>query len=239
MIKKHDIVYILGTGSKWFNNEIRYSIRSLEKNLKNRGRIFIVGEWPHFLDTKRVIHIPAVDPAHHKLLNAMHKIRLACIDRRVSEEFILMNDDFFFLKSTDKITHYNMGTLKEGEENHRTKTGYYYRAIKETIEYLEKAGVKDPVSYELHYPMVINKEKFLEVIEPLYYAQKPVLFRSVYGNIYPTRSAKREDTKIYDLEDFKKMGKPDLISTDNKVCLEPEFQFWLRGKFSKKALCEK
>ena len=43
-----DIVYILGNGSKFNNEEIRYSLRSLEKFV-NFDRVFIVGECPKFL----------------------------------------------------------------------------------------------------------------------------------------------------------------------------------------------
>lgn len=36
-----DILYVIGRGSKWENNELRYSLRSLEKNGINVGNIFI------------------------------------------------------------------------------------------------------------------------------------------------------------------------------------------------------
>jgi hypothetical protein len=47
-----NLLYILGSGSKWQNNEIRYSIRSAEKYVGNLGRVFIVGEFPKFLSRK-------------------------------------------------------------------------------------------------------------------------------------------------------------------------------------------
>ena len=59
MQKQIDVVYVLGTGSNWDNNEIRFSLRSLAKNLKGMGRVFVVGERPAFL--QNVIHIPAKD----------------------------------------------------------------------------------------------------------------------------------------------------------------------------------
>lgn len=236
---KPDIVYILGTGSKWYDNELRYSIRSVEKNLQNYGRIFVVGEMPKFLDTRRMIYIEAKDMTGNKLLNAMHKIRIACRDKRVSDKFILMNDDFFILRKLERVANFNMGTLKEGEARHKTKRGYYYTAIQDTIKYLAEAGIDDPLSFELHYPMMLDKEAFLEVTEQPYLQQKPILFRSVYGNLTDMRSTYREDVKLYDANDFSKRPKVDVISTDNKVCLDAGFQFWIRGKFPKKAKCER
>ena len=43
-MKTLDVVYVLGTGSSWDNNEIRFSIRSVLKNLPGIGRIIIIGE---------------------------------------------------------------------------------------------------------------------------------------------------------------------------------------------------
>ena len=39
-----DVVYILGKGSVWKDNEIRYSLRSIEKHLTGFDRVFIVGQ---------------------------------------------------------------------------------------------------------------------------------------------------------------------------------------------------
>ena len=44
-----DILYCIGEGSKWNNNELRYSLRSLEKFGKNVGNIYMVGYNPGFL----------------------------------------------------------------------------------------------------------------------------------------------------------------------------------------------
>jgi len=38
-----DVVYPLSNGSHWDNNELRYSLRSLEKYALNLGRVFVVG----------------------------------------------------------------------------------------------------------------------------------------------------------------------------------------------------
>ena len=50
-----DVVYILGTGSTSNDNEIRYSLRSIEKYLIGFNVVYIVGECPKFL--KGIIHL--------------------------------------------------------------------------------------------------------------------------------------------------------------------------------------
>jgi hypothetical protein len=54
-----DVVYILGTGSYWRNNEIRFSLRALERNLRGIRKIWIVGDYPDFI--KNINHIPFKD----------------------------------------------------------------------------------------------------------------------------------------------------------------------------------
>jgi hypothetical protein len=54
-----DVVYPLGTGSVWQDNELRYSLRSLEKNFPDLGRVYVVGHKPDWLGN--VEHIPFGD----------------------------------------------------------------------------------------------------------------------------------------------------------------------------------
>ena len=51
-----DLVYVLGKGSRWQDNELRFSLRSVSKNLSNVGQIFIVGQIPDFV--KNCVHVP-------------------------------------------------------------------------------------------------------------------------------------------------------------------------------------
>ena len=74
------------------NKEIIFSVRSLQKNMLDLGKIFIVGEDPQTLPG--CIHIPAEDLHEKKWKNAHHKVREACQIEDLSEEFLLMNDDF-------------------------------------------------------------------------------------------------------------------------------------------------
>jgi len=88
-----DIVYILGTGSLAQDEEIRYSLRSIEKHMQDLDNVYVVGERPDFLIN--IKHISCKDPHGEKWKNAHHKIMTACNLGELSEEFLLMNDDFF------------------------------------------------------------------------------------------------------------------------------------------------
>ena len=233
-----DVVYILGSLSKWENNEIKYSLRSLEKNVINYGKVFVVGIFPEFLNKKTVIHIPEVDPFGHKTKNAINKILVACSDERISEDFILMNDDFIFLKEIENIVNRNNGSLDALEKLLGQKQSYYYTAIRETNKLLKMAGIEKPINYDAHYPIIINKKIFKDTMDLIDWRTNAYLYRSVYGNVSKLKSEKKPDIKIFNLKIFKENKDKDFISLDNYVVLMKEFQRWISNKFKTKSKYE-
>jgi len=238
-MEKIDVVYILGTGSRCSNTEIRYSLRSLQKNFKGYRRVFIVGEFPAWLNTARITHIPERDISTNKLVNAIYKIRKACQDTRITSKFILMNDDFFFLKPVRDIKAFQKGTLFAMKNSHETKGGYYYRAICSTYEMLKNLDIKRPMDYELHYPIMFDKKEFLKITNMVDWQNTGYIFRSMYGNLAEIPGMYRADSKAFDLDDLKEMKNRDFLSTDNKVATARDFLRFIDRKFKSKCLFER
>lgn len=147
-----DIVIPLGKGSKTENLELRYCLRSIEKFIPGRGNVFIIGEYPAFLNN--VIHIPATDinERHFKQRNICKKLLLACDDKRVSDNFVWASDDHVLLKPYDHEYYYE-STL-EGALQHFTIHQTYRFTAANTFDRLN--GGHD----YCHSPFLINKEKF-------------------------------------------------------------------------------
>lgn len=238
-MEKLDLVYILGEGSPWQDNEIRYSLRSVEKYFEGAGRIFIIGTCPNFINKEKVIHIPAEDPFNHKLKNAIWKLRIACLTRKVGNPFILMNDDFFFLRRNFHVENYHKGLLALASKRHSTHGGYYYKAIKNTIEILRDYGIKKPLNYDLHCPMVIEKDKFKKATDMVDFGVVGYLFRSFYGNYFRIGGKYRKDVKIYTWKERKELESMDFLSIDNSVSREAKFRHWMERKFPEKSRYEK
>ncbi len=97
-----DILYPIGKGSVMNNDELRYSLRSVEKHLKNFRNVYIIGQKPDFL--KDVVHIPHEDIDRSKETNIYKKILRGCQDETISDQFLFMNDDHFFLEDIDAPT---------------------------------------------------------------------------------------------------------------------------------------
>jgi hypothetical protein len=227
-----DIVYILGTGSRWHNNEIRYSIRSLEKFAPHHGRIFVVGELPEWLTG--VTHIKAADSERNKIMNARNKYLAAASDPRVSAEFVLMNDDFFLTKEVEKWVTYSRGKLDALIKRHPTQDGYYYRSLTDTKKKLDAMGITDPTDYEVHCPMIFNKEKLLGVIG-MVGSDKAYSIRTCYGNLADVEAKKTVDFKAAQIAEFAYQVKRDApyLSINDALVASEEFRNWAERKYPK------
>jgi hypothetical protein len=85
---KLDVVYPL-RHSEW--GEIEYSLKTLK--FIEHNKVVIIGEKPK---AKVDLHIPVDDIYNKANQNVIRKILMICDNPEVSEDFIIMNDDFFF-----------------------------------------------------------------------------------------------------------------------------------------------
>ncbi len=179
-----DLVYVLGTGSKWNNNEIRFSLRSVQKNLKGYRNIYVVGARPAFL--QNVIHAPAedvFDPAVNADGNMTYKLLMACKIPYLSDNFLFMNDDFVFIKPVvaAEIPWMHKGDMKDRPAQF-WKEQFYRHRLRRTFETL-RDRMQTTLQYDYHAPMLMNKHRFAEVMGQYDYAEGIGLtFRSIYGN---------------------------------------------------------
>ena len=206
-----DILYIKGSKSPNNDDELRYSLRSLI-NIKDKGRVFITGNRPVFV--QNIIHTPC-DDIGCRMINHWWKVTQTILQTDISDDFVLMYDDIFFLKEVElsKYPFYNMGQLGE----HITGTPQYRKNLEEARIWLYNHG-HNRIDFELHVPIIYNREKFLklrDVFEP--YIDKPVAPapRSIYGNIYNLPTEYREDLKIRSKND--KIGDVDCFSTSDEA----------------------
>ncbi len=157
-----DVVYILGTGSTWANNEIKYSLRSLARHLYIARHVYIVGELPRWGITE-VRHIAFPDPHRNRERNIMEKIMQACLDERISDDFLFMNDDHFFLQNyqTNAFPFYHQGDIWPHYEK-KNPNQRYARAMYNTFTLLKEHNLTTR-HYDVHYPIMINKAQFIQV----------------------------------------------------------------------------
>lgn len=192
------------------NEQLRYTLRSL-KNIPH-GKVYIAGYKPSWV--KNVRHIPVNQRFGTRFQKSANNIFYGC-KSDISQEFILMNDDFFITAKPKEIINYHWSTLQDHLNRYGSRRSQYLNIMRTTQTKLTQLGCTT-YSYELHCPMVIDKTKFIETY--IFMQRKNIPFgstRSVYGNMHKIESKNRKkDVKIY--EPTGKLPKP-FCSTTHKV----------------------
>lgn len=229
-----DVVYTLKEQDD--NEELRYSLRSLAQNMPHRN-VFFAGYMPTWV--RNAYHIPVSQDKGSKYLNSRANIMAACHDQEVSDNFVLMNDDFFILQPTDYIEWHFRDTLDNViqvfAEQHGT--GPYLRGMRRTKQILEDLGqaVHGPIkSYELHIPMIFNKRKrilMLDIQELVNPQQDLFHSNTLYGNFWSVGGRRMKDVKIYDNISLPPKHSQFLSTDDNSFRVGKVGQY-VREKFT-------
>lgn len=217
-----DCVYVCRDGN---NEELKYSIRSAEKNLPH-DKIWVVGGKPNWYKGN-FIPIKPVGGAYKNVRNSLKTIANT---PEISDSFILMNDDFFIMKEIETLKYYYSGSLREKVKSRLSTapSSLYTTFLGRTQYELERARIEDPLDYELHVPMIFEKEKLLEVVD------SPGLWRSMYGNLNNVGGEQMNDVKIYsrgvnlneygvDIEDSTFLSSDDQMFLQLKPIMEEAF----------------
>lgn len=194
-----DIVYTVKNTPT--NEELIFSLRSL-RNLPH-DRVYFVGGCPANINRAKV-KVVFTEVQATKYKSTTHNLAAAVEIKNLSENFIWMNDDFFILQKIEdplKELNLNRGTIQQVtdsflEKNENRLTKYMYGA-QQTLRYLQRIGIKDPLSYELHTPFIYNKHNVRQMFALSGIDRVPILHkRSVYGNLFMKNSTYARDVKV-------------------------------------------
>jgi hypothetical protein len=169
-----DVCYVMAecARSGSVTNELRYSLRSLV-NVPH-DRVVISGWTPDWAVNVKSV---ATRQTKTRWVNAFNNLKAAL--PYLSTEFLFMNDDFFVMEPFDRIPPFHRGPLG-GREGKSTP----YRQARESVRHiLAEQGFEDPVSYELHVPIVYNRDLLADTLA---YAESWLIAgyqRTLYGNL--------------------------------------------------------
>jgi hypothetical protein len=201
-----DYVYICRNG---INEELRYSLRSIEKNMPS-GKVWVIGYRPDWY----IGDFIAVKDVGGKFDNIRQCISVASAHKDISNNFILMNDDFFAINKIHTVQNFNGGFLKEKIQRYKElrMSPKYIKLLELTLEQLEANGIKNPLDYDIHVPITMNKEILKDALQLAYFP------RSSYGNLAKLNSTKISDVKIYQSKHINNISNIDnleIVSTDD------------------------
>jgi hypothetical protein len=195
--KAIDVVYVLGKGSSWKNNEIRFSLRAIEKNLQEFRNIWIIGEKPEWI--KGIHHIPFQDElVNNADGNIIRKVLRVCQEKALSEDFLFINDDHLIMKPiiASKIPPYHKGDMTEFNQEY-FETDFWRGRLWRTKNILKEKGYP-AYHFDCHIPIILNKKHFPKVISQFNF-EKNIGFtmKSLYANvIYGKDAPKLKGEKV-------------------------------------------
>lgn len=210
IVKMIDIIIPLGKGGHKFGDiELKYALRSIEKHLTGYGDIYLVGERPEWINTNKVYCIPARDTPLRKQFSLMSKLLMACMNERISQDFIYFHDDHYLLKPLDvsEIKNWYEGNIKE----HLSKAvGKYKTACENTMNALygmyavkpnddgvcyDYEQIEEGKYFDIHTPCIFNKTGIRD-LSHLNWKENEYIIKSLYLNINKGEDEEMEDCKI-------------------------------------------
>jgi len=170
--------------------ELRYALRSIEKNLKCEEKvIWLYGEAPTWI--RNVQHIPVHRNSrfmYSKFFDQLWKIELASRNLQIDTEFLYTYDDLYFMKpvTVDELRKPRALTdmAKEKEWFVHSDAGQnWISCMIQTLELLMAEGL--PIyNYETHLPRVYNQQLALSVLERYDSMHRAFQFATMYFNYY-------------------------------------------------------
>lgn len=161
---KVDVVYKIGATADWPEfQELKYSLRSVEKNFESLRNVYIVGNKPQWL--QNVIHIPAKDPYRtNKDGNLINKMIMASVHPDISEFFVNISDDQYFMnpvKAEDMMHPIIDNSHIQFVPN--SKLNRWQSRLKRTVDILKKNGFKHNC-YEAHCPYLLDSKNYMKTL---------------------------------------------------------------------------
>lgn len=233
-----DVLYIVGNGSVAFNQELQYSLRSLEKFCKGYNRVFITGVCPIFVKKSSVIHTPAQDIGC-RAINHWWKVNETIKRTDISKRFVLMYDDIFFCKEVD-LRFYQW--YYRGELSADPPKNLYQMMMSQTRKFLieHNAPIKN---YACHFPCIYQRDNFLSMESEFekYKTDKLGLsVRCVYGNFFKNITEFREDIKVRsNISDINSLVKTTECFSIADYAFDGTVKEWCQKELAEKSRYEK
>lgn len=240
MSKQNDIIIPLGP-SKIDHLDLKFALRSIEKNVKNYGDIWIIGDLPKWITGVNHLGVSDDPDPRFKEFNIHRKIKSACINRGISEDMLMINDDHFLLEEIDATSYpfYYKGTVTDSWIKNRSD---YRKTMNHTRRYLMDRGFDDK-NFDTHTPIIYNKKKYLTSFNeinwgtPWGYGIKTLYcsVNRIKGEYMPDLKLKKKHT----YEEVKELTKGRHVVSCTDVPMKYGLADYLEELFPEKSIYEK
>ena len=240
-----DLLYIVRQSGWGYDEELRYSLRSVAKYARNIGRVFVCGDIPEFLSDE-VITISCNNPYDRKAKNLLCRLDYAIAHSDIGERFLLSSDDIFLRKVTnlDNYPHYwkNGAEISVPEELENTKIGKIIAGAREVLARFDYPLQDYGGGHCLHWvyqELWNNMPKIKQAsMESKYGVPVDLLLGGAIEKIYQPQHKVRTDYKFDYVPKASELRGADCFSTGDRPDLWGGDK-WLEKLYPKKCRYEK
>jgi len=231
---------------KW-GEELKYSIRSLEKYLEGRYRIWMFINLghpiPHWIKGVEV-HNENWQREKAKGCKQINKARQLYVANRTRLPFVWMNDDIYLLKPStllDLKQNY-VTSLNEIDKWDKNRRRSWYFTLELTDRLLKRKGIQTSYCADTHCPYVYEPSLYRNMIDVAGYAQQ-FASQTFYYNLYLDGTPPMVDHEVK--AGFYGPAKPFEIRDShryfnhNDAALVPEMIDFLKARFPDQSRFEK
>lgn len=188
------IIPLCDSISKWQDNELRYTLRSIEKYLTGYRDIYIVGKPRVWLQNVKYIDAQDVQGSGRRQFSIFKKTLAAAMHEEVSDPFLSWHDDIFLLKPLDikEIKFWKYSTLRHKGV---VSEGVYQRVVLNTRKRLLENNHPEDY-YDIHTPILYEKMKFAELADENW--EHDLVIKSLYCNKNGVKGEDMKDLKFID-----------------------------------------
>lgn len=193
-----DIIYVVGTGSTWSDNELRFSLRSVFKFLKGFRDIYIVGHMPAFIKGGVIYRSWPDRYTFHVNRNIYDKILQVLAMPGIAGQVLIFHDDHYLLKKFNarKFPWFQDPVdLKKLLKKYQCGNGYHV-AIANT--WTELNARKLPLlNYNVHCPGLFDRQQFIDIMSQFNWTYTHgFMIKSIYANWLKIPGTIVEDLQI-------------------------------------------
>lgn len=222
--KQTDIVFALREDIDPY--ELRYVLRSIDKNFPHRKVWFICGQPKGLKPDGAIKHKQTGNSKWALIRSSMWEV---LENEEISDPFFWFNDDFFVMKPVKgKFVNFVDGNLEDRMNELHRDLGMtpYCRTLFKVQQELKKLH-KPELNFEVHLPMLIDKAGMKLALKNISSPQ----MRSAYGNYCELETVQHKDMKVYDLESVPEDA--DYLSTNDETFRNGKVGEFIRQTFDK------
>lgn len=220
-----------------YNPALATCLRSIAENFPH-NKVWLVGYIPRWVSNE-VGQIP-LPQSGVGWLNVVLMLGRIAENHEVTDKFWYFNDDFYVLKKPKTAqAMYDMSLADRARRLKGLSLGAYSRGAQITLDLLRKHGYDDPMNYDLHAPMPMDKQQIGQAVDLVMGSGQhfwPHL-RSVYGAIAALDGKQHQDVKITSVSGMIPSGATYVSSSVRSF--NGQLGRQLRAKFANKSKFEK